>query len=117
MDEILKKLKNNKIDTLTYNQKQVIYLGMEIIINKIQKNQIGITALSKDQRQFIKGYILLDLQDIKEYIKTTKITKYGVYIYLKNNFMTYDYIPFRSFKDMKQDYKVRINELITSLKK
>jgi thiamine pyrophosphokinase len=87
------------------------------ILRKIKENKI--TFLTKLDKQLIKQQILYDLRDIKDYIKTTRITNYGLYIYFKKEYklcLDYDFISYRCFKDIENDYKLGIKEILYILK-
>lgn len=89
----------------------------EDILRKIKENKI--TFLTKLDKQLIKQQILEDLKDIKDYIRKTRITNYGLYIYFKKEYelcLDYDFISYRCFKDIENDYMFGIKELLYLMK-
>ena len=86
-------------------------------LDKIKNNNISDLSIL-DKRQ-IKYQILYDLEDIRDCIIKTRITKYGLYIYFKEKYKQYSsyvFISYRCFKDIENDYKVGIREILYRIK-
>lgn len=83
------------------------------MIEKVKSHRCN--EITKVERELFKKQVLYDFRDIKEFIKTTRITKYGLYIYFKDKLNLYTNYMFISYMELRDIDNIYIENIVETI--
>lgn len=84
------------------------------MIKKVQEHRCS--EITKLERELFKEQVLYDFRDIKDYIKRTRLTKYGLYVYFKDELNLYTNYVFISYMELRDVENIYINNIVETIK-